>query len=87
MYLPLRILRTWYANRWRLLAKSGRRDVCLFLARPDAFGDLQVEASFGAAAERYHRAMQAGAVPENQHGRDHSGGAVDWRTCLARRTD
>ena len=39
-------------------------DVCLFLARPDASGDLQVEASFGAAAERYHRAMQAGTVPK-----------------------
>jgi len=39
-------------------------DVCLFLARPDSSGVLQVEASFGAAAERYHRAMEAGAIPK-----------------------
>ena len=39
-------------------------DVCLFLARPDSNGDLQVEASFGTAAERYHRAMESREVPK-----------------------
>jgi EAL domain-containing protein (putative c-di-GMP-specific phosphodiesterase class I) len=39
-------------------------EVCLFLARADAHGILQIEASFGAAAERYHRAMEDGIIPK-----------------------
>ena len=38
--------------------------VCSFFARADAAGQLQIEASFGAAAERYHAAMEAGHVPK-----------------------
>ena len=34
-----------------------------FFARVDDFGELQVEQSFGAAAEAYHHAMEAGEVP------------------------
>jgi hypothetical protein len=49
-------------------------EVCLFLARADAHGILQIEASFGSAAERYHRAMEAGIIPKiSTDGRHPSG--------------
>jgi EAL domain-containing protein (putative c-di-GMP-specific phosphodiesterase class I) len=38
--------------------------VCLLFARVDANGELQVEASFGAAAERYHQCMELGTIPK-----------------------
>ena len=34
-----------------------------FFARVDDFGELQIEQSYGAAAEAYHHAMEAGEVP------------------------
>ncbi len=37
--------------------------VSVFFARVDDAGDLQVEQSYGAAAEAYHHAMEAGEVP------------------------
>ena len=39
-------------------------DVCGFFARADANGQLQIEASFGVAADRYHQAMEAGLIPK-----------------------
>jgi len=39
-------------------------EVCLLLARADTGGTLQIEASFGAAAERYQRAMEDGTIPK-----------------------
>ncbi|MDE2255792.1 MAG: EAL domain-containing protein [Betaproteobacteria bacterium] len=39
-------------------------DVCGFFARADANGQLQIEASFGVAADRYHQAMEAGMIPK-----------------------
>lgn len=38
-------------------------DVCLFFGRADDRGELQIEQSYGAAAEQYHQAMEAGTVP------------------------
>lgn len=35
-----------------------------FFGRADTHGELQIEASVGASAERYHRAMEAGIVPK-----------------------
>ena len=37
--------------------------VCAFFARVDEGGELQVEQSYGAAAEAYHHAMESGEVP------------------------
>ena len=38
--------------------------ICAFFARVDETGELQVEQSYGAAAEAYHHAMEAGEVPK-----------------------
>ena len=49
-----------------VMATIGRLDgdVCGFFARADAGGQLQIEASFGVAADRYHQAMEAGRIPK-----------------------
>jgi len=39
-------------------------DVSVFFARVDDGGQLQIEQSFGLAAEQYHRAMEEGVVPK-----------------------
>ncbi|MBW4047226.1 MAG: GAF domain-containing protein [Proteobacteria bacterium] len=39
-------------------------DVRGMFARADATGQLQIEASFGVAADRYHQAMEAGMIPK-----------------------
>ena len=39
-------------------------EVSVFFARADANGQLQIEASFGVAVERYQLAMEAGRVPK-----------------------
>lgn len=36
----------------------------ILFARPDAAGQLQIEQSYGVAAEQYHRAMEAGTIPK-----------------------
>ena len=38
-------------------------EVCAFFARCDSSGELQIEASQGAAGHRYHEAMMTGLVP------------------------